>query len=56
MPGSPRPLLMGTTINLDTQRSELHIFDARRVAAGPLARWSAAMALPVSFHGNWVDG
>ena len=56
VPGSTCPLLMGTTLNLDTQRSELHIFDARRVAAGPLASWSAAMALPVSFHGNWVDG
>ena len=54
--GGTRPLLMGTTINLDTQRSELHVFDARRVAAGPLASWSAALALPVSFHGNWADG
>ncbi len=49
-----RPLLMGTTINLATKRSELHLFDARRVAAGPLASWSADMALPVSFHGNWL--
>ncbi len=50
-----RTLLMGTTINLDTQRSELHVFDARRVAAGPLVSWSANMALPVSFHGNWLN-
>jgi carotenoid cleavage dioxygenase-like enzyme len=50
-----RPLLMGTTINLDTRRSELHVFDARRVATGPIASWAADTALPVSFHGNWVD-
>ena len=54
VPGGKRRLLMGTTINLDTQRTELHIFDARRVAAGPVASWSADTALPVSFHGNWV--
>ena len=50
-----RPLLMGTTINLDTRCSELHVFDARQLAAGPLASWSADRALPVSFHGNWLS-
>lgn len=50
-----RQWLIGTTINLDSKRTELHILDARRVAAGPLVSWQADVALPVSFHGNWLS-
>lgn len=46
--------LIGTTLNLGARASELHVFDARRVADGPLASWRAGVALPVSFHGSWV--
>lgn len=46
--------LVGTTVNLDAQATELHVFDARRVAAGPLCTWRADVALPISFHGIWV--
>lgn len=43
--------LVGATINLDARASELHVFDARRVAAGPLCSWRADLALPISLHG-----
>jgi len=46
--------LVGTTINLLAKRTELHVFDARRVAAGPLVSWQADRALPVTFHGVFV--
>ena len=49
-----RELIMGTTVNLDSRRSELHVFDAHHFASGPIVSWTAAVALPVSFHGNWV--
>lgn len=49
-----RQWLIGTTVNLTARASELHVFDAARVAAGPLCTWRADVALPVSFHGNFV--
>lgn len=46
--------LIGTTLNLDARASELHLFDSRRVADGPVVSWRSEVALPLSFHGNWV--
>lgn len=46
--------LVGTSINLAARHTELHAFDARRVAAGPIASWAADVALPVTFHGVFV--
>lgn len=46
--------LVGTTINLLSRRTELHVLEARRVAAGPLVSWEASLALPVTFHGVFV--
>lgn len=46
--------LVGTTLNLDAKASELHVFDARAIADGPVASWRSALALPLSFHGSWV--
>ncbi len=43
--------LLGTTVNLAARATELHVFDAGRVAAGPLCSWRADVALPVGFHG-----
>jgi all-trans-8'-apo-beta-carotenal 15,15'-oxygenase len=43
--------LVGTTINLREKATELHVFDARRVEAGPLVTWRADVALPATFHG-----
>ncbi len=46
--------LVGTTLNLAAQATELHVFDAARVADGPVVSWRSAMALPLSFHGTWA--
>ena len=43
--------LVGTSLNVKAQATELHVFDARRIEAGPLVSWRAPMALPVTFHG-----
>lgn len=58
-PGSSQELdgwLVGTTLNLDAQATELHVFDARHVERGPIAAWRAPVALPVTFHGVFVQG
>jgi all-trans-8'-apo-beta-carotenal 15,15'-oxygenase len=44
--------LMGTTLNLKEQKSELHVMDARRVSDGPVATWRASLPLPLTFHGT----
>ena len=46
--------LVGTTVNLAACATELHVFDAARVAQGPVCTWQADVALPVGFHGNFV--
>jgi carotenoid cleavage dioxygenase-like enzyme len=46
--------LVGTTLNLKARATELHILDAARVSAGPVASWRADVALPVGFHGSFV--
>ena len=46
--------LLAPSVNLAAKATELHVFDAGRVAAGPLATWRAEVALPVSLHGAWV--
>jgi carotenoid cleavage dioxygenase-like enzyme len=43
--------LVGTTLNLSARATELHVLDAARVSAGPIASWRADVALPVGFHG-----
>jgi all-trans-8'-apo-beta-carotenal 15,15'-oxygenase len=56
-PGSAEELdgwLLAPSVNLAAKATELHVFDAGRVAAGPLASWRAEVALPVSLHGAWV--
>jgi carotenoid cleavage dioxygenase-like enzyme len=45
--------LVGTTVNLDARATELHLLDARRIEAGPIATWRADVALPVGFHGTF---
>lgn len=46
--------LIGSTLNLATRASELHVLRASNVAEGPVASWSADVALPISFHGIYV--
>jgi carotenoid cleavage dioxygenase-like enzyme len=42
------------TVNLAAKATELHVFDALRVSAGPVCSWRARVALPVSLHGAFV--
>jgi all-trans-8'-apo-beta-carotenal 15,15'-oxygenase len=44
--------LIGTTLNLKTKATELHVIDAARVSAGPVVSWRADVALPIGFHGT----
>jgi carotenoid cleavage dioxygenase-like enzyme len=46
--------LIGTAINLKAGRSEVLVFDAARVSAGPLATWQADYSWPLGFHGTWA--
>ncbi|WP_310497624.1 carotenoid oxygenase family protein [Sandarakinorhabdus sp.] len=46
--------LIGTTLNLDAGATELHVMDSRRVADGPVVSWRSNVAMPLSFHGNWL--
>jgi len=46
--------LLAPSVNLKAKATELHVFDARRVAAGPVCTWRADRALPVSLHGAFV--
>ncbi|MHA6718198.1 carotenoid oxygenase family protein [Sphingomonas sp. RS6] len=45
--------LVGTTLNLAARATELHVLDARRIAAGPVCSWRSDVALPVGFHGTF---
>lgn len=44
--------LIGTTLNLRARATEVHIFDAGRLSAGPVTTWRAQMPLPLGFHGT----
>ncbi len=54
--GEDHGWLIGTTLNLKAGASELHLFDARKLARGPLASWRAGVALPLGFHGAFQRG
>ena len=43
------------SVNLKAKATELHIYDARRVAQGPICTWRADCVLPVSLHGVFVS-
>jgi carotenoid cleavage dioxygenase-like enzyme len=38
-----------------TNYSDLAIFDARRIAEGPIARAKLPFRLRPALHGNWAD-
>ena len=46
--------LIAPSINLAEGVTELHAFNAARVADGPVATWRADVALPAGFHGAWA--
>ncbi len=54
--GEDQGWLIGTTLNLKAGASELHLFDAQKLANGPLASWRAGVALPLGFHGAFLRG
>jgi all-trans-8'-apo-beta-carotenal 15,15'-oxygenase len=52
--GEAEAWLIAPSINLAEGVTELHAFDAARVADGPIASWRADVALPAGFHGVWA--
>lgn len=44
--------LIGTTLNLKAQKTELHLLNAAKLSDGPVATWQASLPLPLSFHGT----
>ena len=46
--------LVAPSVNTRARATELHVFDARRIAAGPLCTWRSDHLLPVSLHGAFV--
>lgn len=55
-PGSPEGdgWLLVVVNRLDQNRSELAIFNALNLAAGPTALYDIGVRLRLTFHGNWV--
>ncbi|HEY0600900.1 carotenoid oxygenase family protein [Brevundimonas sp.] len=52
--GETEAWLVAPSINLPEGVTELHVFEAARVADGPVATWRADVALPAGFHGVWA--
>lgn len=48
--------LLVPTLNLTARASELHVFDAGAVPAGPLCAWRADVALPLARRGVFAPG
>jgi len=46
--------LLAPSVNTAAKATELHVFDAAHVAAGPICDWRAPFALPVGLHGAFV--
>ncbi|CAN7354064.1 carotenoid oxygenase family protein [Acidovorax sp. LjRoot118] len=46
--------LVGTALDLLRRRTLLSVFDARRLAQGPLAQGSMDRAVPLGFHGTFI--
>ncbi|MEM1105274.1 MAG: carotenoid oxygenase family protein [Pseudomonadota bacterium] len=48
--------IVGTALNTARQRSEVHVFEAVDVSAGPIASFAADYAWPLGFHGTFAAG
>jgi len=46
--------LLASSVNLVARATELHVFEAARLADGPLCTWRADVALPIGLHGAFV--
>ncbi len=56
-PGSTREFdawLIGTAFDIKAQHTTVNVFEASRVADGPIARAHLPYALPLGFHGNFT--
>lgn len=47
--------LVATVLNYAAERTELAVFDARRIADGPVARLACPYPLPLGFHGAFIE-
>ena len=46
--------LVGTALDLRSRRTLLSVFDARRLAQGPVVQASMDRPLPLGFHGTFI--
>jgi len=45
--------LVHTALNAGASATELHVFNALNLSAGPQASWQLPYACPFGFHGCW---
>ena len=45
--------VLDVVYNQDTNTSDMCVFDAQNIAAGPMGRAKVSHRVPVSFHGTW---
>ena len=48
--------VVGFTIDENTGASEVQIFDAKDIAAGPIGRVMLPCRVPMGFHATWAPG
>ena len=48
--------LLSVVTSFETRTSSLYIFDAQKVAAGPVAIARLSHCVPAGFHGTWRPG
>ncbi len=53
--GGPGYLLV-PALSVKEESTFLHLFDASRIKAGPIASWQSKHPLPISLHGTWHAG
>lgn len=47
--------MVGTVLNLKARATEVHVFDAKNLRAGPVGSWRSAHATPLGFHGTFAQ-
>lgn len=47
--------VIATALNTKDKRTELNIFDARRIEDGPIAQFACPYATPLGFHGAFIQ-
>ena len=46
-------VVLDVVYNQDTNMSDMCVFNAQDIAAGPIGRAKVSHRVPVSFHGTW---